>query len=56
MTTGPFQRPKVPEAAAHLSPDVRQLHSSEYRSPFDLPVLDDAGRPRHRRGVVADAP
>jgi putative flavoprotein involved in K+ transport len=27
----------VPDCAAGLSSDIRQLHSSEYRSPFDLP-------------------
>ena len=37
VATGPFQRPHVPDFAARLSPDIHQLHSSEYRSPFDLP-------------------
>ena len=37
VATGPFQRPRVPVLAARLAPDIRQLHSSEYRSPFDLP-------------------
>jgi putative flavoprotein involved in K+ transport len=37
VATGPFQRPRVPELAARLAPDVHQLHSSRYRSPFDLP-------------------
>jgi putative flavoprotein involved in K+ transport len=37
VATGPFQRPRIPEVAARLSPDVHQLHSSQYRSPFDLP-------------------
>jgi len=37
VATGPFQRPRVPALAARLAPDIHQLHSSEYRSPFDLP-------------------
>ena len=37
VATGPFQRPRVPAVAGELSPAIRQLHSSEYRSPFDLP-------------------
>jgi len=37
VATGPFQRPDVPALAAALATDVHQLHSSRYRSPFDLP-------------------
>ncbi len=37
VATGPFQRPRLPAAAADLSADIHQLHSSRYRSPFDLP-------------------
>jgi putative flavoprotein involved in K+ transport len=37
VATGPFQRPRVPDLAARLAPDVHQLHASQYRSPFDLP-------------------
>jgi putative flavoprotein involved in K+ transport len=37
VATGPFQRPRIPDLAAHLAADVHQLHSSQYRSPFDLP-------------------
>jgi putative flavoprotein involved in K+ transport len=37
VATGPFQRPKIPEIARHLSSHIRQLHSSEYRNPFALP-------------------
>jgi len=37
VATGPLQRPRVPEFAMHLSPDIHQLHSSDYHSPFDLP-------------------
>ena len=37
IATGPFQRPRVPDLATHLSREIHQLHSSEYHSPFDLP-------------------
>jgi putative flavoprotein involved in K+ transport len=37
VATGPFQRPRVPELAARLSGDIRQLHSSAYRNPLELP-------------------
>ncbi len=37
VTTGPFQRPMVPAAAARLAPAIHQLHSSAYRGPFALP-------------------
>lgn len=37
VATGPFQRPKIPAFAPRLAPAIRQLHSSEYRNPFDLP-------------------
>ena len=42
VATGPFQRPRIPVVAASLAADIRQLHSSAYRNPFDLghgPVL-----------------
>ncbi|MFL5617790.1 MAG: flavin-containing monooxygenase [Gemmatimonadaceae bacterium] len=42
VATGPFQRPHIPDVAQRLSPDIHQIHSSAYRSPFDLadgPVL-----------------
>jgi putative flavoprotein involved in K+ transport len=42
VATGAFQRPHVPDFAAALAPGIRQLHSSEYRSPEQLvegPVL-----------------
>lgn len=38
IATGPFQRPRVPELAERLEPGVVQLHSSEYRSPRDVPA------------------
>lgn len=38
VATGTFGRtPSIPDLAADLAPDIRQLHSSEYRSPEDLP-------------------
>jgi putative flavoprotein involved in K+ transport len=37
VATGPFQRPRVPAVAARLAPTIHQLHSSQYRGPFDLP-------------------
>jgi putative flavoprotein involved in K+ transport len=37
VTTGPFQTPSIPPAAAALAPDVHQLHSADYRRPEQLP-------------------
>ena len=37
VATGPFHRPRVPDLAARLDRSIHQLHSSAYRSPFDLP-------------------
>ena len=37
VATGPFQVPFTPAIAADLSTEVAQLHSSDYRSPRDLP-------------------
>ena len=37
IATGPFQVPFTPAIAGGLSPDAVQLHSSDYRSPADLP-------------------
>ncbi len=42
VATGAFQRPRVPEFAGQLDPQIRQLHSSDYRNPAQLkegPVL-----------------
>jgi putative flavoprotein involved in K+ transport len=36
--TGPFQLPFTPAMAADLADDVVQIHSSDYRSPADLPA------------------
>ena len=38
VATGPFQVPFTPAIAADLSAEVVQLHSSQYRSPDDLPA------------------
>jgi putative flavoprotein involved in K+ transport len=37
VATGPLSRPRIPEVARRLAPGIRQLHSSGYRTPFDLP-------------------
>jgi putative flavoprotein involved in K+ transport len=37
VATGAARKPRIPTFAAHLAPSVYQLHSSEYRNPFDLP-------------------
>ena len=37
VATGPFQRPRIPAMASRLDAGIVQLHSSTYRSPFDLP-------------------
>ena len=36
IATGPFHKPSIPSFAAKLHPDVLQLHSSEYKNPFQL--------------------
>jgi len=36
VATGPFQRPRVPPIASQLPRWVHQMHSSEYRNPFEL--------------------
>jgi putative flavoprotein involved in K+ transport len=36
VATGAFQQPRIPGVAARLSPDIHQLHSSEYHNPFAL--------------------
>jgi cation diffusion facilitator CzcD-associated flavoprotein CzcO len=38
LATGFFQQPKIPPSAAHLSPGIRQHHSSAYRNPESLPA------------------
>lgn len=36
VASGPFQKPRIPTFAKDLSPDLRQLHSSQYKNPDDL--------------------
>lgn len=38
IATGPFQVPRIAPVAGHLSPDILQLHSTEYRRPDDVPA------------------
>jgi putative flavoprotein involved in K+ transport len=37
VATGPLRRPRIPEISSRLGPHIHQLHSRDYRSPFDLP-------------------
>ena len=37
IATGLFQQAKIPPFSANLPPEVKQLHSSEYRNPGGLP-------------------
>jgi putative flavoprotein involved in K+ transport len=37
VATGPFQTPFVPKLAEKLDPQVRQVHSTGYRQPNDVP-------------------
>lgn len=37
VATGLFQQPKIPAFSAALSPQITQLHSSQYRNPQSLP-------------------
>lgn len=38
VATGVMQRPVIPPFAAKLDPEIRQLHSNDYRSPAQLQV------------------
>jgi putative flavoprotein involved in K+ transport len=40
IATGPFHKPIVPELSTAIASDVVQLHSSQYRSPDQLPDGD----------------
>jgi putative flavoprotein involved in K+ transport len=40
VANGPNRHPRVPEFARDLRPGIRQLHSSTYRNPSDLPSGD----------------
>jgi putative flavoprotein involved in K+ transport len=37
IATGFFQQPQIPGFAPHISSDIHQLHSSQYRNPESLP-------------------
>jgi len=37
VATGPFQQPYIPAVASRIAPGIRQLHSSEYVGPLELP-------------------
>jgi putative flavoprotein involved in K+ transport len=37
VATGPFQEPAIPSTRGGFAPEVRQLHSSTYRNPGDVP-------------------
>jgi putative flavoprotein involved in K+ transport len=37
VATGAARRPRIPAFADRLAPSIFQLHSSEYRNPFELP-------------------
>ena len=38
IATGMFQQPKIPPFSTKLSPEIQQMHSSEYRNPDALPA------------------
>ncbi|EYF05058.1 flavin-containing monooxygenase [Chondromyces apiculatus] len=40
VATGAFQKPYIPLDRSHLSPEVVQIHSSDYRNPRELPEGD----------------
>ncbi len=37
VASGPFQQPRIPSLATQLGETIHQLHSRDYRNPFDLP-------------------
>jgi putative flavoprotein involved in K+ transport len=37
VATGFFQQPRLPAFAKNISPDIKQIHSSEYRNPGSTP-------------------
>ncbi|MDL1899619.1 FAD-dependent oxidoreductase [Anaerolineae bacterium CFX9] len=37
VATGTFQKPRIPALAGQISPDIQQLHTSQYRNPHQLP-------------------
>lgn len=38
VATGSYQRPRLPDVAAKLPPELFQIHSSEYKNPDKLPL------------------
>jgi putative flavoprotein involved in K+ transport len=38
IATGMFQQPKIPPFSTNLSPEIQQMHSSEYRNSKALPA------------------
>ena len=38
VATGAFQKPRLPDVAARIAPAIRQLHSSQYTNPLELPA------------------
>jgi putative flavoprotein involved in K+ transport len=38
VATGPFQTPRTPALAKDFDPETRQLHSSSYRNPSQIPA------------------
>ena len=69
IATGPFQRPGIPPFAAHLSDDIFQIHTSQYRNPQQIPdgsvLIVGGGNSgaqiaaelvRHRPVMLAEAP
>lgn len=37
VATGSFHHPHIPECREKVSPDIRQMHSSEYQNPEEIP-------------------
>lgn len=40
VATGPFQKPNLPSLSTLLDPGIRQIHSSAYKNPEQLPAGD----------------
>ena len=38
IATGPFQRPSIPQSSVDIPQSIFQVHSSNYRSPDQLPL------------------
>ena len=37
IASGSYRRPRIPEYASELDPSIKQLHSSDYHNPSDVP-------------------